>query len=627
MLSKIRDHAHGIFAQVLLLGMCVLFGLWGIQSYTDSSSESAVAKVGDKEFYQRDVNKAYEQYRQQFQGMGIDEQSLKDQALAQLIKDEVLLQYAHKQGLVATDDTTRDFIRGLPYFQVNGQFSEAQYKSLLNSQRMSSAEFVNRTKNALIMEQFQTSVINSSFATDYDIESFFKIQNQQRDVDTITVTIPELKEKPTEQEITGYYQQHQTQYQTPEQLSVEYVELSLTELAKKVSVTDDKLKAFYEEQKEAFSTPERRKISHILFLVNDKVDDKTALEKAQKAKQDLANKDFAALAKEISEDKVTAKTGGDLGLFNAGSMEKPFEDAVMTLKAGEVSSPIKSKFGYHLIKVTELVAGGVKPLDSVKDEVTRAYQKSQAENTFYESGEKLTNMSFEHPDSLQAVADALGLTIQKTNLFTKEKGEGIAAEDKIRSVAFTDEVLQGNNSTPIELGADRLVVLRQLEHKEAAAKDLNSVKAQISALLLLDKARLQADAKAKQIAARIKAGETLQAVAAEQKLEIKKVTGFTRNKTDLPPQLADAVFKAPKPVGDKPSVSIVPLATGEQVILSVTKVTAGSMSADDKKKMELAKKNIANAFGQNEFSTVLNSLQSRANISITPKTQEQTTQQ
>ncbi len=627
MLSKIRDHAHGIFAQVLLLGMCVLFGLWGIESYTDSSSESAVASVGDKDFYQRDLNKAYEQYRQQFQGMGIDEQSLKDQALAQLIKDEVLLQYAHKQSLVATDDATRDFISSLPYFQVNGKFSEAQYKSLLNSQRMSSAEFVNRTKNAQIMEQFQTSVINSSFATDYDIESFFKIQNQKRDVDYLTVTIPTLTEKPTDQEITGYYQQHQTQFQSPEQLSVEYVELSLTELAKKVTVTDDKLKAFYGEQKETFSTPERRKISHILFLVNDKIDDKTALEKAQKAKQDLANKDFAALAKEISEDKVTAKTGGDLGLFNAGSMEKPFEDAVMTLKAGEVSSPIKSKFGYHLIKVTELVAGGVKPFDSVKDEVTKAYQKSQAENTFYESGEKLTNLSFEHPDSLQAVADALGLAIQKTNLFTKEKGEGIAAEDKIRGAAFAEEVLQGNNSAPIELGSDRLVVLRQLEHKEAAAKDLNSVKAQISALLLLDKARLQADAKAKQIAVRLKAGETLQAIAAEQKLEIKKVTGFTRDKTDLPPQLADAVFKAAKPVGGKPSVTIVPLATGEQVILSVTKETAGSMSEDDKKKMELAKKNIANAFGQNEFSTVLNSLQSRADISIKLKPLDQTSQQ
>jgi peptidyl-prolyl cis-trans isomerase D len=627
MLTKIREKAHGILAQVLLLGMCVAFGLWGIQSYTDSSKEAAVASVGDKDFYQRDVNKAYEQYSQQFQGMGIDEQTLKDQALAKLIKDEVLLQYAYKQNLVASDDATRDFIKTLPYFQVNGKFDDGKYKSLLSSQRMTSAEFVNRIKNSLIMGQVQDSVIGSSFATDYDIDSFFKIQNQQRDVDYVTITIPTLNEQPSDADIASYYQQHQAQYQTPEQLSIEYVELSLPELAKKVAVTDDKLKAFYEEQKDTFTTPERRKISHILFTVNDKVDDKTALEKAIKAKQDLASKDFAILAKEVSDDKVTAKTGGDLGLFNAGTMEKPFEDAVVSLKAGEVSNPVKSKFGYHLIKVTELTSGGVKPFDSVKDEVTKAFQKAQAETSFYEAGETLTNMSFEHPDSLQAVADTLGLTINKTALFTKEKGEGIAAEDKIRSAAFAEEVLQGNNSTPIELGSDRLVVLRQLEHKEAAAKELNSVKAQISALLLLDKAKLQTVTKAKQIAARLQAGEALQAVASEQKLDIKKVTGITRGgKTDLSPQLADAVFKAAKPVGDKPSVTLVPLATGEQVILSVTKVTAGTMSEDDKKKLDLAKKNIANALGQNEFNTVLNSVQSSADISITPKAQEQAAQ-
>ena len=627
MLTKIREKAHGIFAQVLLLGMCIAFGLWGIQSYTDSNKEAAVASVGNKDFHQRDVNKAYEQYSQQFQGMGIDEQSLKDQALAKLIKDEVLLQYAYKQNLVASDNTTRDFIKTLPYFQLDGKFNEGQYKAFLSSQRMTSADFVSRIQNSLIMGQVQDSIISSSFATDYDIENFFKIQNQQRDVNTVTITIPTLTEQPSEADISSYYQQHQEQYQIPEQLSIEYVELSLPELAKKVPVTDEKLKAFYEEQKDTYATPERRKISHILFIVNDKVDDKTASEKAQKAKQDLANKDFAALAKEISDDKVTAKTGGDLGLFNAGTMEKPFEEAVMTLKVGEVSNPVKSKFGYHLIKVTELVAGSVKPFDSVKDEVTKAYQKAQAETSFSESGETLTSLSFEHPDSLQTVADTLGLSVNKTALFTKDRGDGIAAEDKIRGAAFSEEVLQGNNSAPVELGSDRLVVLRQLEHKEATAKDLNSVKAQISALLLLDKAKLQAVTKAKQIASRLQAGETLQAVASDQKLEIKKVTGLTRSgKTELSEQLVDAIFKAAKPVGDKPSITLVPLATGEQVIVSLTKVTAGTMSEDDKKKLELAKKNIANAFGQNEFNTVLNSLQSSADISITPKAQEQTAQ-
>ena len=624
MLTKIREKAQGAFAWGILILICVPFALWGINNYLDTGKEAAVASVGDKDFYQRDVNKAYEQYSQNLQGLGIDEQAVKAQALQKLIKDEVLLQYVHAEGLVVTDDEARDFIKGLPYFQVDGKFSDKQFKSLLSSQRISSAEFVSRIKNALIMEQFQHSIVDSSFATQYDVESFFKIQNQLRDVDYATVPVQPLKEQPTAEEISAYYQQHEDIYSTPEQVSVESVALSLEEIAKKVVVTDEKLKAFYEEQKDQFTTPERRKISHILFMVNDKITEKQALEKALKAKQDLASKDFSALAAEVSDDKLTAKKGGDLGLFNVGVMEKAFEESASTLKLGEVSNPVRSAFGYHLIKVTELVPGDIKSFDSVKNEVTLSYQKAQAENAFYEAGQKLTEMSYEHPDNLQTVADALNVSVQKSALFTKEKGEGIAADEKVRNAAFSEEVLQGNNSTPIELGADRLVVVRLLEHKAAAKRDLNEVKQEVAAVLSKEKAQLLTVQKAQQIKERLQAGESIQVVASENKLEIKAEKGVARGKNKLPEQLSEAVFKAAKPVGGKPSVFIAVLPSGEQVLVSLTKVTAGIMSEDDKKQMELAKKNIANAFGQTEFNQVLNSLQVEADVEINTKAQVQT---
>ncbi len=620
MLTKIREKAQGAFAWGILIIICVPFALWGIQNYLDTGKEAPVASVGDKDFFQRDVNRAYEQYAQNLQGMTIDEQSLKAQALEKLIKDEVLLQYVRAKGLVTTDDTARDFIQSLAYFQVDGKFDEKRYKTMLNLQKMSSVEFVNRIKNALIMEQFQRSIIDSSFSTKYDVESFFKIQNQQRDVDYVTVDVQKPAGQPSDEQITAYYQQHQDLFQTPEQVSVEYVELSLEDIAKTIAVTDDKLKAFYEEQKDQYTTAERRKISHILFAINDKTDEKTALEKALKAKQELANKDFAALAAEVSDDKLTAKTGGDLGLFNVGVMEKSFEDAASVLKLSEVSNPVKSAFGYHLIKVTELMPGEVKPFDAVKNEVTKAYQKAQAENAFYEKGERLTEMSYEHPDSLKTVADNLGLTVNKSALFTKDKGDGIAADEKVRNMAFTEEVLQGNNSTPVELGTDRLVVLRLLEHKAAAARDIKDVKPDIAATLLADKAKQQALEKAKQIKTRLQAGESIQAVAAENKLQVKTSTGLTRNKEDLPLALSQAIFKAAKPVAGKPSVFIAELPAGEQAVVSLTKVTAGVMTEDDKKQLDLATKNIAKAFGQTEFNALVNSLQADADVSVnTPK--------
>ncbi|MGZ5012680.1 MAG: SurA N-terminal domain-containing protein [Methylobacter sp.] len=616
MLTKIREKAQGAFAWGILIVICVPFALWGIQNYLDTGEEAPVASVGDKDFFQRDVNRAYEQYSQQLQGMTFDEQSLKAQALEKLIKDEVLLQYVRAQGLTTTDDAAREFIKSLPYFQVDGKFDDKRYKAMLNSQKISSAEFVNRIKNALIMEQFQRSIIDSSFATKYDVESFFKIQNQQRDVDYVTVAVQKSTEQPSEQEIEAYYQQHQDLFQIPEQVSVEYVELSLEDIAKTITVTDDKLKAFYEEQKDQYTTPERRRISHILFAINDKTDEKVALAKALKAKQELANKDFATLAAEVSDDKLTAKTGGDLGLFNAGVMEKSFEDAASSLKLGEVSNPVKSAFGYHLIKVTELVPGEVKPFESVKNDVTKAYQKAQAENAFYEAGERLTEMSYENPDNLKTVADALSIAVKKTALFTKDKGEGIAADEKIRNAAFTEEVLQGNNSAPIELGTDRLVVLRLLEHKAAAARELKDVKKEIITVLQAEKAKQQAVEKARQIKVRLQAGESIQAVAAENKLQVKTAAGLTRNKEDVPLPLSQAIFKAAKPVGDKPTVFIAELPAGEQVVVSLSKVKEGAMTEDDKKQMELATKNIAKAFGQTEFNALINSLQADADVEV-----------
>lgn len=616
MLTTIREKAQGAFAWAILLMICIPFALWGIQNYLDTGKEAPVASVGDKDFYQRDVNQAYEQYSQNLRGLGIDEQTLKAQALDKLIKDEVLLQYVHAQGLVTSDAVARDYIRSLDYFQVDGKFDENRYKSLLSAQRISSPEFVNRIKNALTMEQFQRSIIDSSFATQYDLESFFKIQNQKRDVEYVTVALPKLTEQPSEQEIKAYYQQHPDQYKTPEQVSIAYVELALDEVAKKVEVTDDKLKAYYEEQKDQYSTPERRKISHILFAVNAKTDDKAALEKAQKAKKELVTKDFAKLAEEVSDDKLTAKKGGDLGLLNAGVMEKPFEDAAMALKEGEVSDPVKTSFGYHLIKVTELVPGETKPFDSVKDEVAKAYQKSKAENLFYEAGEKLAEMSYENPDNLDSVAKALNLAVKKSPLFTREKGEGIAGEAKVREAAFSEEVLQGNNSTPIEIGPERLVVLRVLEHNPAAVRDLESVKQEVADALLAEKAKQQSVDKAQKMKARLQAGESLQSVAAENKLEIKKLTGLSRNDASVPEPLSDAVFKAAKPVGNKPTVFVAALPGGEQVVASLSKVTPGVMTEEDKKRMDLARKNIARAFGQTEFNALLGSLEADADISV-----------
>lgn len=614
MLTKLREKSRA-FSWVLVFIIGIPFSLWGIENYISGGSEKAVASVNHKEFFQNDVTRAYTQYSQQFQGMGINEEVLKKQALDKLIKDEVLLQHVQKENLIATDKATRELIQELDYFKADGKFDKKQYQTLLSSQHISSAEFVNRIKKTQVMEQYQRSVTDSSFATQYDIEHFFKIQNQQRDIEYVTVPVASASGQASEAEINAYYQQHQGQYQTPAQVSIEYVTLSLDNLAKEVSASEAQLKSFYEEQKQLYSTKERRKISHILFAFTKGADEKAVLKKAEAAEQALKTKTFEALAAEVSEDKSTAAKGGDLGFLEA-EMEKSFVDAAIPLKLHEVSKPVKTSFGYHLIKVTELEPAVVKPFEAVKTELTKAYQRKEAEVNFYALNDRLAEVSYQNPDSLTAVADALGAKTEKTPLFTKAAGEGIAKEAAVRSAAFSEEVLKGNNSEPIELGTDKIVVLRMLKHHPAATRDLKDVKASIVTALLAEKARQQAVSVAAELKKQLLSGKTLPALAAEYKLTVKTVNKLSRNGTEALAQITQTVFKAAKPVAGKPSILTVAMPNGEQVVVSLNKVTEGVMSESDKKQQKLAEKNIAKAFGEAAFEAVINSLQASADVSI-----------
>ncbi len=621
MLLKIREKSQGLFARIILILIGVTFALWGIQNYVGGGTEAAIISVGDKSFYQQDINNAYSQFSQNLAGTNFDENVVKKQALEKLIQDEVLWQHVENEKLVVTDNSAKNFIKTLEYFQTDGKFDNKQYKALLGAQRLSSAEFVARIKKAMVMEQFQRSIVGSGFVTNKDINNFFRIQNQQRDVELISVALPEVKQQPTKQAIESYYQQNQQTYLTQEQVAIEYVELSLADLALQVESSTEQLMAYYEEQKDLYTTKERRKISHILFaFTKDVNNDEEQLKRSIKARQELQTKDFAVLASEVSDDMLTASKGGDLGLFNIGVMEKAFEDSASSLKLGEVSEPVKSAFGYHLIKVTELVAGEVKSFASVKDKLTQAYQVAESENTFYELGESLAEISYENPDSLQAAADELGLKIKTTGLFAKKSNNisleklQILTEPAIINTAFSEDVLKGNNSEPIELGTDKLVVLRILEHKPAEVKSLKDVKAAIISVLVNNIARESALEKALTIKQAVFSGESMKNVAKDNGFKVKQLTALTRANGDISWQLNQEIFKAAKPVDGKSTVIAATDATGAQTVINLLAVREGVMTERDKAKQKLAEANMSKAFGEAEFNAVIDSL--RANIDI-----------
>ena len=223
MLLEIREKVHGVFASVVLVLICVLFGLWGIQNYLGGGKEQPIVSVGNKDFFQNDVNRAYQQFAQSMAGMKFDEELIRKQALSKLVRDEVLLQTVQDEKLIASDDVAKDYIKSVEYFQKDGKFDKNQYQAALSSQGLSSDEFINRIKKAIVMEQFQRGISDSTFVTPAEVISFFKIQNQKRDLDYITVPLAVITDTPTDEEINAFYQQHQDTYQTEEQVSVDYV--------------------------------------------------------------------------------------------------------------------------------------------------------------------------------------------------------------------------------------------------------------------------------------------------------------------------------------------------------------------------------------------------------------------
>jgi peptidyl-prolyl cis-trans isomerase D len=389
-----------------------------------------------------------------------------------------------------------------------------------------------------------------------------------------------------------------------------------------VEISEDDLKKGYEEQKSNFGSAERRKVAHILVALEGSGDaaEKTALNKALTIHDRLKKgEDFAQLAQTLSSDTVSAKKGGDLGYLDPAAQEESFTKAAESLQPGAVSEPIKTSFGYHLIKLTELVPAKTKSFEEVRAELLKSMQRNRAEKAFYEKGQKLAEITFEHPGSLDAAANQLGLKIQQTGLFTREVGEDIAADEAVRKVAFAEEVLAGKNSEPVELGNEKAVVLRVKEHQPASDKPLSEVKDMIIGKLREEDARSEASKRAQALYKSLNDGKSLVEAAKAAGLEVNHPGMIRRENDKLPPELVRAVFSAARPMPGKSSPGQVSLADGSQLIFSVTAVKDGASVSADSKEQEAGSQFLRRIGAQGEFGTFVAKLRELADVQIEDK--------
>jgi len=623
MLQAIRDRAHGIFAWVMLIAIGVPFALWGIQNYIDTGKEKPAAVVGDREIFDRDVTRAYEQSLNNLVGIDdFDEKKLREQALERLISEEVIVQGAEQRMLTVSDTEARSFIQSLPYFQTDGKFDKEKYKVMLSAQGMSPAQFAAQIRRALMSEQFQHSVVDSAFVTKGEMETMMRLKHQEREIEYAEIPLPQVTRTFSDGDIASYYQAHLAEFRNPERVSIEYLELNFDEIAKVVQVSDEELSKLYEEQKASLGTPERRKISHILIAPTDGSESalKVAQEKAASVRDRiLKGEDFAKLAREVSSDSLSGKAGGDLGFLKKDAQEESFTQAAEKLNSGEVSEPVKTSFGYHLIKVTELIPAKQKSFEEVKDELRKTAQRNAAETRFYDQGQKLAEQTFEHPGSLDAAAQALGLKVQQTGLFTREQGEGLGAEEAVRKAAFSEDVLGGRNSEPVELGDEKAVVLRIKEHQQASDKPIAEVKDAIIAKLRDQESRTEAAKRSQELLKTVRDAKPLSEAAKSFGLQTTKA-GFVRRDNDkLPPELLRAAFSVGRPAAGKVTAGDITQANGSQLVFAVSSIKDGPAVTADPKEQESSGQAMSRSGSQREFGSFVERLRELADVKINSK--------
>jgi len=624
MLSTIREKTQGIIATFILLLIVIPFALWGINSYFESGSKLNVATVNGTDITQLSYRRTLDRLRGRVAPATFDSRQFKQTILDGLIDQTLLVQDAESQGYRVSNALLAQTIRALPYFQRDGQFDSAMYDAVLRNQGMTPQEFENRLREQSITGQIQAGLSDSAIVTDADVAQVARLLSQQREVAYAVISLEALMSRVTvkEKEIEKYYADHTELFQTPEQVRVDYLRLSAADLDRDYQPTEDDLKKAYSDEAARYVVPAVRRASHILISLPANASEaqaKAALTKIDDiAKQARAGADFATLAKKYSQDSATASQGGDLGVVRPGILPKPLESAVLAMnKPGEISQPVRTQFGYHLVKLTAYTPEKRKPFAEVRKDLVQLVRQRKGEEKFFDVSEKFRNLVYEQPDSLAPAAKALGLKIEKSDWFSQAGGSGIAANPKVVQAAFAPDVLsQARNSDAIDIDDNTLVAVRVAERKPAARQPLSEVRAQIERALKQEQARQEALQLGDTWLGELRAGSALDALAKRSNLKYQPPKLLTRTQTaGVDPRIVEAAFRAPRPVGGKPVYDLVDLDGQGYAVFALRQVVEPSGKIEDSAQKD-ARRILTSHRGADYYADYRAGLREKAKIKI-----------
>ena len=637
MFEYIRTHQR-LMQFLLLLIIFPSFAFFGIESYTRSQAAAgaAVATVAGQQVMQAELDAALrdqldkfrQSYGAQFDPKLMNTPEVKQNVLDELIARKAVAAEVKSNKLLITDQILQQAILATPgLVKADGTFDADKYKAILASRGMSPAMYEQSLRQDMALEQLINAVQNTSIVPKTVAERFAMISEQEREVQALTFKASDFTSqvKITDEMVKAFYDKNAAQFEIPEMIKAEYVVLSNDVLADQVTVTDAEIQEFYKNNTKAYSLDEQRRASHILIAVGK---DASAADKEKaKAKADALLAElrknpsaFAKLAKENSQDPVSAERGGDLDFFGKGAMVKPFEEAAFKLSKGQISDVVQSDFGFHIIEVTDIKPAVVKPLEDVKAQIAADIKKQKASKAYAEAAETFGNMVYEQSDSLKAVADKLKLKIDTADQLTRQGNPAAPATNltnnpKFLKAIFADDVVKKKHNTEaIEVAPNTMIAGRMVEYKPATKRPLDEVKAMIVARLTQTEAGNLAEKEGKAKLAALK-----QADATTGFSDVKVVSRAKQQ--DLPAQAMAQIMKAD--TQKLPAFVGVSLGDAGYAVYRISKVNAGT---PDPAKRASEGAQVANLQSQQDLLAYIELLKKKAKVTVNKAALEAPTQ-
>ena len=610
MLQTFRESTGRWVAGIILGLIAVTFVFFGIDFSVIGATFAA--KVNGEEIPLLEFERQYQQTQNQYQQIYPIEltddlrRELRRSVIERMVVTRALEQRVEDVGYRVSDERLRESIRSTPAFLVGGEFSADTYNAALGGQGFSPAAYEAVHRQELQVLELQDGVESSAFLTPAEFRRYIELNNERREIAYASFTVDAFlaAAEITDEQVAQHHAENSALYMSEETVDLEYIELDQATLASGVVVSDEELQEFYEEEQERFQTAEERRARHILVTVDGGDEASAEAEAVALFARAQAGEDFAALATEHSDDAGTKTQGGDLGWIGRGLLVGPFEDALFAMQPGEVRGPVKTDFGYHIIRLEEVRSGGMQTFAEVRDTLAEEYRTRTAEDLFYEQANRLEELAFDAYDELASVATAMNVPLRTLSAYPRSgDANAFANNAPVVQAAFDAELLaSGNNSKVIELGDDRVLVLRVTAHNPPVPLPLESVAEQIRADLAraaaVERAQAAANAFYAQLtgdADAVGAASVGAASAATDRADVGAASAaidaaalaaahsgmwyaprwVERDAADVPAELIGVAFGATAPLPAEGITEVVPMASGDHAVLVLSAIAPG----------------------------------------------------